>query len=50
VDLDEILRGGDYIDGDLDTMFLSHRFNHSKMVDIQNFEVDAIPSPFSLAE
>jgi hypothetical protein len=30
--------------------FLSHSFNHSKMVDVQNSEVDIIPPPFSLVQ
>jgi hypothetical protein len=30
--------------------FLSHSFNHLKMVDVYNYDVDAIPSPFSHAQ
>jgi hypothetical protein len=50
VDLDEILCGGDDIEGRLDAIFLCFSFNHLKMSDVQNSEVDVIPLPFSLAQ
>jgi hypothetical protein len=40
------------IEGDLDAIFLSSSFNHSKMSDVQNSEVDVIrlTSPLSFAQ